>query len=549
MSLNRRDYLKLHSVLAVAAALRPLAAHAAPEARPAAFVGLWGDQGDGTFVNPILPADYSDIDAIKVGDDFYAISSTIHVSPGMVVMHSKDLVNWRTVSHAVPDLAAIGPNLDWQTMNSYGKGVWAGALRHHGGKFWLYFTSPEDGIFVTTANAAEGPWSPLHCVWATRGYDDVCPFWDDDGQAYMVMTHFLPDPATGRKYDIHLMKMAPDGRSLDHASDRIIHQSPGSEANKLYKFGNTYYHFYSEVKAEGRVPMMNRAASLAGPWETRQLNHVAAALDKEPNQGGLIEVGENNWWFLSHQGNGDWDGRALVLLPVSWIDGWPIIGAPGADGIGNMVWRAGKPVQGKPALGPITSDRFDAPVLGQQWEWNHQPRADKWSLAARKGYVRLHAFKPLRGDDFLGVGNTLSQRALRTAGCEVTVKIDISGMRDGQRAGLCHQSRSHGLLGVVQEGAARTLELRLTGKDVVHGPAVRARQVWLRSSWDVTGLSQFSFSLDGKTFSAIGPAYQLAWGQYRGDRVGVYSYNPKAEAGFIDVDRFDYAYASQTGKR
>jgi beta-xylosidase len=346
--------------------------------------GAWGDQGDDTFKNPILPGDYSDLDAIRVGKNYYAISSTFQFSPGVVVLHSRDLVNWTILGHVVDDLTRIGPELNWDRMNRYGRGIWAGAIRYHAGKFWVYFGTPDEGFFMSTATNAAGPWTPLHPLWKTNGWDDGCPFWDDDGQDYFVATQFTADPK-GVKYNIHLFKMTADGRELLLGSDRIIHQSKGSEANKLYKINGLYYHYYSEVKPEGRVAMMARATNIYGPYESRQLNHVSQ-LDREPNQGGLVQTPSGGWWFLTHQGTGGfWEGRTVCLLPVTWTNGWPVIGEIGSDGIGNMVWSASKPLNGFPLEVPQSGDDFSSPALAPQWEWNYQPRADKWSLTERPG--------------------------------------------------------------------------------------------------------------------------------------------------------------------
>ncbi|MGD0140967.1 MAG: glycoside hydrolase 43 family protein [Tepidisphaeraceae bacterium] len=544
MNISRRQAIGMFAA-GVVAGLKPgihtPAAHGQPTSEPAELAGAWGDQGDGTYVNPIIPADFSDLDAIRVGDDFYAISSTLHMSPGMVVLHSKDLVNWRIIGHVVADVSQISPEMNWDHMNRYGRGVWAGAIRYHDGKFWVYFATPDEGIFMATSTGPAGPWEPLHQVWKTSGYDDTCPFWDDDGQGYLITTHFARDAANGLSYNIHLFKMSADGKNLVMDSDRIVHQSRGSEANKLYKINGTYYHFFSEVKAEGRVVMMNRSKSLAGPWETRQLIHVNKSVDKEPNQGGLIQLAGGDWWFITHQGAGDWEGRAMVLLPVTWINGWPIIGKVGEDGIGNMIWRAKKPIAGGPALAMQTDDQFDGSILSPQWEWNHQPRADKWSLTERPGFVRLHAFKPLRPDDLMHAGNTLTQRSMRTGADQVTIKLDLSGMSDGQEAGLCHFARTSCTLGVMQNGDTRTLRFRSNGQ-AISGPVIQAKDLWLRSNWDFAGDSRFSFSTDGTIFTPFGTPYRLTWGNYRGDRIGVYNYNNREEAGYVDVDSFQYTF-------
>lgn len=180
----------------------------------AQFGAKWGDQSNGTFQNPVLPSDFSDLDAIRVGDDFYAISSTMQFSPGMAVLHSKDLVNWEVISHVVKDLTQISPKLNWDKMDSYGKGIWAGSIRFYKGKYWVYFGTPDDGFFMSSASNPEGPWEPLHQVWKVSGWDDCCSFCDDDGQIYFIATNFEPDPINHKKYNIHLFKMTPDGKAL-----------------------------------------------------------------------------------------------------------------------------------------------------------------------------------------------------------------------------------------------------------------------------------------------------------------------------------------------
>lgn len=314
----------------------------------------WGDQGDGTYRNPVLPADFSDLDSIRVGPDYYAISSTFQYSPGVVILHSKDLVNWTYCGHAVPDVTQISPAMNWDRMDRFGTGIWAGAIRYHAGKFWIYFGTPNEGYF-------------------------------------------------------------------------------------------------SEVRGEGRVPMMGRSQNITGPYEYRQIAHVKRGVDMEPNQGGLVQSEAGDWWFFTHHGSGDWSGRIASLLPVSWTNGWPIIGEPGADGIGNMVWSADKPVKGTKRLTPQTDDEFSTATLAPQWEWHYQPRAGKWSLTERPGFLRLHAFKGFHGDNLLKIGNVLTQRPLRTSTNIVTVKLEVGGMADGQSAGLV-QLQQHRRLGLCRCG-------------------------------------------------------------------------------------------------
>ncbi len=497
----------------------------------------WGDQRDDTYRNPVVPGDYSDIDCIRVGTDYYAVSSTFQYSPGFVILHSKDMVNWRILGHAVNDISTISPAMNYTQMNRYGVGIWAGAIRYHNNRFWIYFGDPDEGYFMTSAARAEGPWAPLKHVLAEKGWDDCCPFWDDDGQAYLVGTKFADS------YKIHLFKMSADGATLDRASDKVIYQSHGSEANKLYKINGYYYHLFSEVRNNVRVLMMERAKNIWGPYEGPQQLSEGQQQFNEPNQGGLMQAADGKWYFLTHHGSGDWSGRIMSLLPVTWLNGWPIIGKPNAAGIGEMVWQAPMPVKGTQRVVPQSSDEFSAATVSPQWEWNYQPRVDKWSLTQRKGWLRLHAFKPLK-NDLLHAGNTITQRSYRTTSNEASVKLDLSGMAHGQVAGLSHfGSPYYAAVGVVCLSQGKKLEFFT--KDVnTGGPFIKGNTLWLRSTWGLDGKSQFLYSTDGKTFKPIGETYQLRWASYRGDRLAIYSFNNEQEAGYIDVDYFHYQYAN-----
>jgi beta-xylosidase len=500
----------------------------------------WGDQGDGTYRNPVLPGDYSDLDCIRVGSDYYAISSTFQYSPGMVILHSKDLVNWSIVGHAIDDVTQISPMLNWDRMGRYGRGVWAGSIRYHDGKFWIYFGTPEEGYFMTTAKDPAGPWEPLHPVMKEGGWDDCCPFWDDDGQGYFVGTHFKDG------YKTWLYKLTPDGRDIIPDSGIVLNQGAGREANKLLKINGYYYHLFSEVGPGGRRVMMQRSKSITGPYtEKRQLNQPQSEFH-EPNQGGIVQTEKGDWYFLTHHGGGDWEGRPASLVPVTWVDGWPILGKVGSDGVGTMVWGGEMPVKGLPPVVPQSSDDFNGPKLGLQWEWNYQPRKEMWSLTERPGFLRLHAFKPLRPDQLKAAGNTLTQRSMRAANSVATLALDAYGIGDGEVAGICHYSGSNSTFGIRREGKVVTLESSVNGK-FTKGPQITSPKIWLRSTWGLDGLSRYSYSTDGKNFTTFGEPYQFTWGDYRGDRIGIFTYNNKGTDGYIDCDSFTYTYDSPVG--
>jgi beta-xylosidase len=497
----------------------------------------WGDQGERvSYRNPVLPADYSDLDCIRVGSDYYAISSTFQYSPGVVILHSKDLVNWSILGHVVDDLTQIGPELNWDKMNCYGRGIWAGAIRYHDGKFWVYFGTPDEGYFMSTAENPAGPWQPLHRVMGEGGWDDCCPFWDDDGQGYLVGTCFKDG------YKTWLFKLTPNGRDLVSGWRVLLNEGAGREANKLYKINGTYYHLFSEYKpGVGRYVMMQRAQDITGPYaEKRQLSHAQPEAH-EPNQGGLVQTERGDWCFFTHHGTGDWEGRCASLLPVTWRDGWPIPGQVGKDGIGKMVWIARRPVANTPIVTPQTDDEFNGPKLGVQWEWNYQPWADQWSLTERPGFLRLHAFKPLQRDNLKTAGNTLTQRALRTSTNVVTLALDLTGIADGQVAGLCHYSAGYSTIAVRCLGGVLTLE-SAHNQTITRGPVLTSRKIWLRSTWGLDGKSQFAYRTNETTFTPFGEMYQLGWGDYRGDRIGIFTYNNDADAGYVDCDSFIYQY-------
>ncbi len=498
----------------------------------------WGEQTDGTYCNPVVPADYSDLDCIRVGDDYYAISSTMQFSPGMTVLHSRDLVNWEIAGHAVPDLTQISPAMGWQRMDRYGRGIWAGSLRYHKGRFYVFFGTPDEGFFMTSAPAAEGPWEPLTPLLAEKGWDDCSAIWDERGRGWFVGTHF----ADG--YKTYLFRMAEDGRSIDRRSARLINEGNHREASKLLYHDGYYYLIFSEHRdGIGRYVMARRDKRITGRFKEERQLLLPCREANEPNQGGIVEGPDGRWYFLTHHGSGDWSGRIISLLPVEWRNGWPLMGDTGGGVPGTMVWRAPMPALLQEKLGMQRGDDFESSSLASCWQWNYQPRADKFSLTERPGWLRLYAFRPLADDRLLKAGNTLTQRVFRSAWNEVVVRMDISRMADGQHAGLCHFAQHSGALGVVHEGGQVRLELRRDDR-TEPGPLLTGPYLWLRSTWGLDGLSHFAYSTDGRSFTPFGD-YTLSWGFYRGDRIGIYCYNNRSESGYIDVDYLHYDMKKQ----
>ena len=494
----------------------------------------WGQQPDGIYVNPVIPSDYSDLDCIRVGDDYYAISSTMQFSPGMTVLHSRDLVNWEVVGNAVTDLTQIGPALNWDVMNRYGRGVWAGSIRYHKDRFYIFFGTPDEGYFMTSAPDAAGPWEPLTCLMADSGWDDCTAIWDNEGKGYFLGTCFRDNCKT------YLFRMADDCKSIDLESARLVNEGNHREANKLIRRGKYYYLIFSEHKRHlGRYVMAKRDTCLAGNFKEERQLLLPCREANEPNQGGIVEGPDAQWYFLTHHGTGDWSGRIASLLPVTWIDDWPMIGDLSAGMPGSMVWEGTMPKIEEERLTIARSDDFDVPTLAPQWQWNHQPRTSMFSLTERPGWIRLKAFRPLSPGQLLKAGNTLTQRSWRTSANCVTIKADVSNMADGQHAGLCHFSSASSGIGIAQREGKRYLEWHINGAYTL-GPSLHHPHIWLQTQWGLDGMATYYYSLDGEHFIPFGEPYQMMWGYYRGDRIGIYSFNDEADLGWVDVDYLHY---------
>ena len=406
-----------------------------------------------TFANPVLPADFSDLDCIRHEGRYYAITSTLHLSPGMDVLASDDMVDWQVTGHVVDDTSVFGDDWTWKRMRRYGRGVWAGCLRERNGTFYCYFGTPDEGLFVATAEKAEGPWSAPHkMAHFGKGWDDTGVLFDGTN-GYLVATHFAD------KYKTYAFRLTADGREVVPETKTLINEGKGREANKLYTWNGLYYHLYSEADRSGRRLMMARARSPFGPYaERRVLSHPQLEED-EPNQGGFLEDDAGNWFFFTHHGHGQWYGRAASLLPVTWIDGWPVVGTPDKDGIGTMVWEVERPkvttprresarrdlTPGRVGHGDLSRPRREVTpgtFLSPDWAWNHAPRQEAFDLAADR--LVLRPFRPLNTNDFLTVGNVFTRRAECSTGAPegtsttVLVTLDAARLAEGSRAGICH---------------------------------------------------------------------------------------------------------------
>jgi beta-xylosidase len=487
-----------------------------------------------TYRNPILYADYSDPDVIRAGKDYYLAASSFHFSPGLPILHSRDLVHWSILGHVLPKLTfapeydmpgpfALNDATSKPTIGTrYAGGVWAPSLRYHKGLFYIYWPTPDEGIFMATARNPAGPWSKPITVIAGPGYEDPCPFWDNDGTAWLIHGKVGAGP-------LILHRMSADGRRvLDEGVvvARDPERLPVLEGPKLYK-RNGYYYIVAPIGGVGKGPQaVGRARTITGPYEWRDVLKPSRTV-AGPHQGGYVETPDGKGWFVHFNQTGAF-GRIDYLEPVRWVDDWPMMGD-----------AANQPVESHAMPAPATrerlrdSDEFTSPKLGLQWSWNHNPDDRKWSLAARPGYLRLQAS---RADYLTTARNTLTQ-ILQGPSSTITVKIDLSHMADGQRAGLSMFGVGPSWIGAVHEGGTNLLTLSTAGKDR-SDVALKQPMVELRVAVSADQKAAYSYSVDGgRSFIKLGEAISLSpFSWWKGSRPALFTYNTRAAAGWVDVD-------------
>lgn len=481
---------------------------------------LWGDLGNGFYKNPVLNADYSDPDIVRVKDDFYMVCSEFHYM-GIPVLHSKDLVNW-TIIGQVYDSLKHDPIYD--EMEAYAKGSWAPAIQYHNGLFYIYFCTPDEGLYMSTAENPAGPWAPLYEVKRVSGWEDPCPFWDDDGNAYLGHSTVGAGP-------IIIHKMSLDGKHL--LDDGIIvYVGKIAEGTKIYKRNGYYYLVIPEGGVEAGWQTVLRSKSIYGPFERRVVLQTGNTNVNGPHQGSLIELESGESWFMHFQSAGIL-GRVCHLQPVSWVDDWPFIGYQG-----EPVNMFRKPDVGKdyPKCLPQSSDTFDQPILGHQWQWNHNPIYSHWSLTKRPGYLSLEA---LYATNILNAKNTITQKLMGNSGI-ITVEMNLENMQSGQHAGLAFLGgKEENWIGIIKDQNDYRIET-VTGGIGYHGPKIEQPTVWFRAMIDLSGITQFYFSLDNCDYFQFGGPCRLSQGFWKGARIGLFSYNTISHGGSADFHWFHY---------
>ena len=483
------------------------------------------DNGDGTYTNPVIPADFPDPDVIRVGDTWYMVTTTMFVFPGVPIIKSHDLVNWEYCSNAVPRFDVSGCyNLD--TCNRYGHGQWATSIKYHDGKYYLLFITLNEGGFMCTATNPEGPWKTTHLP---RGFYDPGLFFDDNGKMYVAHGY---GKISITEVDSNLVARGPD--SLVYTGNI----RGGLEGTHVYKI-NGYYYLYCTYGGRDGIQVALRSKNIYGPYEQKVvISDTAQGVNFGIHQGALTQTQTGEWWTILFVDSGPF-GRFPSLQPVTWVDGWPMVGIEGKG-----VITCKKPDVGKsfPAKDFPTSDEFSDTIPGMQWAWNHNPDPTKWSLTAKPGFLRLTTGKVVPG--LTEARNTLTQRPFaqynQAIPTRAIAKIDMANMKEGDIAGLAVFQDPYAFIGVKQSRGAKYIVMVNNGK-TVDSVSMNHSTVYLSTiASNATGKAAFEYSFDNKTFRSIGNELIMKFNLkiFTGNKFCIFNYATKETGGYVDVDWF-----------
>ena len=504
---------------------------------------VWG----GTFLNaaesspqamnPIIYADVPDMAMIRVGDTYYMSSTTMHLSPGLPIMKSKDLVNWQVVSYGYDILDDVEELNLVNGKSTYGRGSWASSLRYHDGTYYVTTFAQTTGktYIYTTKDIEKGPWK----VSSFRpAFHDHSLFFDDDGRVYLIY-------GVG---DLRLVELTADATGVKpDGLNQVVITNAGAvagsnvglnaEGSQLFKVSGKYYLFNITWPRGGmRTVIIHRADKITGPYEGK-----VGLQDKGVAQGGLIDTPQGEWYAYLFQDHGA-VGRTPYLVPVTWANGWPVLAVHG-----KVPETLNLPASKGIIPGIVASDEFERrpgdPALPLVWQWNHNPDHKLWSLTQRQGFLRLTTGR--LDADFLKARNTLTQRTFGPE-CSGTTALDLANLKEGDFAGLALLQKNYGLVGVKADGHTNFVVM----VSAQSGSPVEAQRVlldqktvFLRADCNFRNLAdkaRFFYSLDGKSWTAIGSELKMTYTlpHFMGYRFGLFNFATQTPGGFADFDFF-----------
>lgn len=522
------------------------------------------DQGDGTYKNPILYADYSDPDVIRVGEDYYMTASSFNSVPGLPILHSKDLVNWQIVNYALRDLNLEGVPPGFFDKPQHGKGVWAPCIRYHKGEYMIYWGDPDFGIYVVKTNDVLGPWDKPILVLPGKGRIDPSPLFDDDGRVYL--THAWAGSRAQFNSVMTVCEMDETGTMVISEESLIFDGNDGVnhtiEGGKFYKKDGYYYLLAPAGGVEMGWQIALRSKDVFGPYEVKRVLDQGNTDINGPHQGGLVQTQTGEWWFIHFQDKGPY-GRVAHLQPVQWKDGWPVMGLNDKDYCGEPVTTYQKPNVGKlySIATPVESDEFNSAKLGLQWSWHATPQQG-WGFPSTNGYMRMYGqYYPENYTNFWDIPNLLLQK-LPAPKFTATAKLTAILQNEGDQAGLIMMGWDYGYVALKkitggysivqatcqdaeQKGAEKlwvTIPVENLKTDVKYNYQTRLEptEVYLRINVDDGAVCRFSYSADGKNFVPVGQSFQARQGKWIGAKMGMFILNkkPNTARSWIDVDWF-----------
>jgi len=522
------------------------------------------DNGNGTFTNPLFYDEFSDPDILRVGDDYYLAGTTMHTVPGLVILHSKDLVNWENISYCFDrfdfndDAFALKNHKE-----IYGQGIWAPAIRYANGQFYVFSNVNGKGLQCYTAKDIRGPWK--HHNMQGKIYD-LSVLFDDDGKIYAIHGYG----------EVKCTELKPDMSGPIEETERVIIPEGNAvgEGHHMYKINGMYYLISTDYKPNGRT-LCSRSKNIWGPYETititadETFGYHAASLTQVPkdekdrigrdgtkfgipevdkdatactniHQGGIVEDQSGQWWALLMM---DFHsiGRTVTLAPITWKDGWPMLGLEGNLGRAPRTWLkpniAGSVADGSQMKAPYErSENFNGKALGRVWQWNHNPEEKMWSL--KNGRLRLQS---MPAEQLMWARNTLTQRVIGPKSI-ATVELYTKGMKSGDVCGLGNINVPCSWIGIVREGKTMTLRCFEQAINDTIDTAFTADKVYLRMVGDYDNdRAHYEYSLDGITYQQVGRemplSYQLI--SFQGSRHALFAFNKNGKnGGYAEFDNF-----------
>ena len=520
---------------------------------------VWSpDNGDGTYTNPVINADYSDPDVCVVGDDYYLTASSFQCIPGLPILHSCDLVNWEIIGHAVKELQ---PKEEFD-QPSHGNGIWAPSIRYHNGEFYIYWGDPDYGVFMVKTTDPAGEWTEPLCVIPGKGMIDTCPLWDEDGRCYLVNGW-----ANSRaKFASVLTVRELNKEGTKPISDPVVvfdgngTENRTCEGPKFYKREGWYWIMCPAGGVPTGFQLAMRSKSPYGPYESKVVLAQGKSSVNGPHQGGWVHTALDEDWFLHFQDK-ECYGRVVHLQPVTWRDNWPVMGIDkDGDYCGEPVMRYRKPKtrENVSVVNPVESDEFDRPAMGLQWQW--QANYDQtFGMPTTFGTFRIYNFKHAQdAPNLWDVPNMLLQKT-PADNFTATAKLRITSKADHQVGGVIMMGLDYAALVAKRVGEEFLLQqvvcqaadkgkpekvtdiarLKATQKDEIdYKPGIHL-DVYMRMKVN-DGYCSFAYSLDGKKYHIAGEKFKMKEGKWIGAKIGMVSYEPEGntDRGWVEADWF-----------